>query len=332
MQHLRPLMLMCVLAALLGAHQSLADGIDGVISEGEYPFTIANETDSLQISWHLSGEECYFAVRAQTTGWVAIAFGHEQFMRDADMIIGWVDDQGNDQVLDCYSTGEFGPHPPDTELGGTSDIVSFAVRQGEGVTTMEFKRLLQAADRYDKPLPATGDFEVIWAYGRTDDYRDKHPTAGYAVLNFETTTAAVAETADTVRILLPVHVALMATSFVLLLGGMIVARYFKRKRWWLKTHRLNGMISPMLGVGGVVLGVYMVSLSSGTHIRVIHSVLAVVATALFLLAPVAGLLIFRLKVAAAKRVLRYVHRWAGRSAIVVMLTTIIFGLFQAGIL
>jgi len=48
-------------------------------------------------------------------------------MKDADMITGWVQD-GRVFIVDSYSTGTYGPHPPDKKIGETDDILEKAGR------------------------------------------------------------------------------------------------------------------------------------------------------------------------------------------------------------
>ena len=93
------------------------------------------------------------------------------------MVLGFVSD-GETTVFDLFSTGDFGPHSLDTELGGTDDILEFGGSEDNGFTTIEFKRLLDTGDSFDLPL-STGTHQIIWSYGTTDTVSQKHAVRGY---------------------------------------------------------------------------------------------------------------------------------------------------------
>ena len=93
------------------------------------------------------------------------------------MILGFVSD-GETTIFDMFSIGDFGPHPPDTEQGGTDDILEFGGSEDGSFTTIEFKRLLNTGDRFDLPL-SPGTHTIIWAYGATDTESQRHATRGY---------------------------------------------------------------------------------------------------------------------------------------------------------
>ena len=315
---------------VLGLSGALAEGVDGTISEGEYQATVYVAGGDFQISWRHEGAQYHFGLVARTVGWLAIGFDPEDAMQGADMIVGWVDDQGAAYVLDCYSTGAFGPHPPDTELGGTADILAFAGTQDSEMTVVEFSRRAAVDDRFDKPVPSDGEVQVVWAFANGDDFDEKHDTSGIVVLNMQSGSARGAAMSPR-RILLPIHAISLSTAFLLLLFGMLVARYLKAKRWWLKVHRLNGLLSPLLGLIGVGIGFWMVSTGSGRHFRVPHSIVAAATIVLLAATPLVGYLMLHKRVG-AKKTLRVLHRWVGRLALTAMLATLFLGLFQAGIL
>ena len=86
------------------------------------------------------------------------------------------------EVQDLYSTGDFGPHPLDSEIGGTDDIMEFGGREEGGFTTIEFKRSLTTIDKYDISIQK-GVNRIIWAYGSSDSLTVKHSTRGYGEIN-----------------------------------------------------------------------------------------------------------------------------------------------------
>lgn len=147
---------------------------DGVISADEYQQS--KTYGDFNISWSSDAEYVYIGMSAKTAGWVAIGFGAETLMKNADIIEGAVTG-GKLTVADMFSTGEFGPHPPDLQSGGTDDILASAGKAENGYTTIEFKRKLDTGDRFDKPL-GKGINKIIWAYSNEPVLTIKHSSRG----------------------------------------------------------------------------------------------------------------------------------------------------------
>lgn len=158
---------------------------DGVIGANEYSRSLSLAEGKLEVYWRNDGEYLYMALKGKTTGWVAIGFEPSYAMKDADMVIGWVQD-GGVVVIDAYSTGTYGPHPPDTKLGGSDDILEKAGREENGYTVIEFKRKLNTGDKYDKVLTPGKTVKFIYAMADSDDFTAKHNIAkGYGELTLE---------------------------------------------------------------------------------------------------------------------------------------------------
>src|SRR4030042_3962471 len=151
---------------------------DGVISSGEY--TNVNTYGDYEINWSGDEEYIYIGLKVKTIGWVAFGIQPGTLMKHADMVLGLVSDDKT-TVYDQFSTGDFGPHPPDTELGGTNDILEFGGKEAGGYSTIEFKRALNTGDQYDHQL-LKGVKKIIWAYGSDDQSKIKHVSRGYGEL------------------------------------------------------------------------------------------------------------------------------------------------------
>ena len=325
--------------------------VDGLVTPGEYQATERFENGTVTVSWTIGETLAWFAMSAPTEGWVALGFGAESMMQGADMAIGWVDNAGRAFVLDCFSTGPYGPHPPDTELGGKDNLVTFGASEKDGVTTIEFSRPIAASDTNDKPI-VTGE-SYIWAYGPTDDFDEYHPVAGYGTLGAPDSgatpgsggseasgsatdgsptsgrPAARPRSVSAILIYVLPHALPMVLSFILMTAGMLVARYGKKNKKWLAIHKPLGAGGALLGILGLVLGFRMVALSTGIHFRVPHAWLGATTLVLAVAAPILGQAMFKVKKNKAE--VRKAHRWVGRLAILLMLLTIISGLFQSGI-
>jgi len=120
-------------------------------------------------------------MKANTEGWIAVALQPGQRMKDADMVLGFVKD-GEATVYDQFSTGNFGPHSPDSELGGTNDVTEFGGQEEAGFTTIEYKRKLDTGDKYDHSF-AAGVNKIIWAWGTDDNQSLKHSKRGYGEID-----------------------------------------------------------------------------------------------------------------------------------------------------
>ena len=104
-------------------------------------------------------------------------------MANADMIFGFVEASGSVKAVDAWSTGIFGPHPPDTEQGGKDSILSFAGARSDNRVLFEFSRALDTGDKFDKVIPTTGSFKIIWAQSQNMGFTAKHSKAGSATLD-----------------------------------------------------------------------------------------------------------------------------------------------------
>ena len=67
-----------------------------------------------------------------------------------------------------YSTGAFGPHTPDQQLGGTNDLIETGGSEASGFTIIELKRKLNTGDKYDKSFTKGQNINIIWSVGPSD--------------------------------------------------------------------------------------------------------------------------------------------------------------------
>jgi hypothetical protein len=125
-----------------------------------------------------------------------------------------------------------------------------------------------------------------------------------------------------------IHGALMGTALTLMLIGALVARLFKKKRWWLKAHKVISPLGALFAIFGLSMALYMVSLSSGMHFRVPHAILGLITILLVFTTPILGFLQFRVK--GKRAMIRNAHRWVARVTLLLMIIVVISGLSQAG--
>ena len=153
---------------------------DGVITDGEY--TGVKSFGDYEIYWNGDEQYMYIGMRAKTSGWLALGIQPGTGMKDADMVMGVVSD-GEATIYDLLCIGDYGPHSPDTELGGTNDILEFGGQEVDGYTVIEFKRLLDTGDQYDLPV-YRGTNKIIWSYSLDEQSSKKHVSRGYGEIDF----------------------------------------------------------------------------------------------------------------------------------------------------
>jgi len=323
-------LLIALILACAASPLAAAPSIDGIVSEGEYALSTSFLDGTVTVSWSIEGSSASFAVSARTAGWVALGFGALQMMEGADMAIGSAPAGGEGRVVDSLSTGPTGPHPADVLQDGRQSLEAAAVRETDGVTVMEFRRPLAADDAADKPV-AAGD-RFIWAFGGDDDTDSFHAAAGAGVLSSAAgagQSAARAPILDRLLYVLP-HALPLVLSFLLMTTGMLIARYGKKNKRWLAIHRPMGIIAGLLGLVGLILGIRMVALGGGAHLRVLHAWVGAATLVAVAAAPLLGQGMFWARKGKAE--IRKAHRWVGRAAILMMALTIVLGLAQAGII
>jgi DOMON domain len=144
---------------------------DGVIMDNEY--TKYQRMGQLDVFSRIEGDSVILGIRAVTKGWFAIGIDPDAAMKGADILLCYIKGDGQVELIDMYSTGTYGPHPPDTQQGGTSDVMMVSGSEQNGVMTVEFQRKLNTGDRYDKQL-RLGENIMIWSIGATNNIQMRH--------------------------------------------------------------------------------------------------------------------------------------------------------------
>lgn len=132
------------------------------------------EVKDFVFQWRILGENIDIILSAPTTGWIAVGFDPSRMMKDADILIGYVE---NNEVFmrDDFGAGNT-KHKADTELGGTDDITITGGSEIDGKTTLEFSIPLNSRDSNDRILEQGEEYKLIFAYGKKDDFVSYHKT------------------------------------------------------------------------------------------------------------------------------------------------------------
>ncbi|MDO9539193.1 MAG: DOMON domain-containing protein [Methanocalculus sp.] len=149
---------------------------DGIISAGEYQYS-QRLSDSMQIHWATTDTMIRLAVVGRTPGWVGIGFGTSRMNVGVDYIFGYP--EGDDLVVqDMYGENPRCPMQPDSAIGGTDDILRYGGRQADGVTTIEFERLLNTGDSFDHILRFDEEIPIIWSLSDSASIGVQHRERG----------------------------------------------------------------------------------------------------------------------------------------------------------
>jgi len=157
---------------------------DGIITQNEYKNNKEDGNGRFTVYWFNDEEYIYMALKGQTSGWVSIGFEPTFAMNNADMVFGWLSG-GTPTILDLYSTGAFGPHPPDQQLGGTNDLIETGGSEDSGFTIIELKRKLNTGDKYDKSFTKGQNINIIWGLGPSDSLDSPHTTKGSSTIKLD---------------------------------------------------------------------------------------------------------------------------------------------------
>lgn len=124
------------------------------------------------------------------------------------------------------------------------------------------------------------------------------------------------------------HAIFMSLAFLLMLTAVVVAHFFRKKKWWLKIHKPLGVTAGLSSIFGLIFTVLFVILAGGGHFQALHSWFGISAFLLAIAAPILGQAY--LKGGKHKALLKKMHPIVGGLALLLMLLSIIMGLRLAG--
>ena len=128
--------------------------------------------------------------------------------------------------------------------------------------------------------------------------------------------------------LIVVHLLLMFAASLCLLAGVGLARFGRKRKFWLRGHKnLNSAGGILLTAGGVMAFVNII-LTGSDHLAELHHRIGFIALMLTFLTVFLGF--YSLK-ASNKSVFRAVHRWSGRLSPIAILAALTLGLSMIGI-
>lgn len=120
------------------------------------------------------------------------------------------------------------------------------------------------------------------------------------------------------------HPLMNSVALMIFLCGVFIARYWKRKKWWTQAHvalQISGIAVLAAGTS-VMISV----IGQGHHLNVPHAYIGMVTIASLLISACGG--VVALNVPSITKIVRPIHRWAGRVSAFMMLVTISSGIIM----
>ncbi|TFG45432.1 MAG: hypothetical protein E4H31_02720 [Dehalococcoidia bacterium] len=122
-------------------------------------------------------------IKVKTIGWVAIALSPMLSKNGSDLWIFAVAADGTVTAIDSHDPGYGGGHPSDSPYG-TDDLFDITGNEVNGVTTIEFKRLINTGDTRDVRI-VEGPNPFLFAFGSTDNIYEEHNYIGFGTITAE---------------------------------------------------------------------------------------------------------------------------------------------------
>jgi hypothetical protein len=223
------------------------------VESGEYPNRLRQAEGRYLLFWRVEGRLIHMAISAQTEGWVALGLDPVVVMDNADMILGWVEEDRSAHVMDARSLGPNGPFVSDERTGGSDDILASAGVQRAGRTTIEFSRLLDTGDEMDASIRTGGGNRIIWAYGADDDITGRYERFGQTYLRPEAS-SEVSLLAPASR---PTFIVLLVAAFLLMAATVVIVLGAGGLRGWFAAHQVTGWVAVLLAGYGSQAAVRM---------------------------------------------------------------------------
>ena len=144
----------------------------GTAISGDQGYTYKIQVEKMAFNWAVKDNQLHVKLSAETEGWIGIGFNPTEQMRDANFIIGFVQN-GAVTVTDHHGV-ENKVHKEDTDLGGSSNVIAESGTEGPSGTEVAFAVPLSSEDTLDKPIDPDKDISVLLAYGRSDRLVQQH--------------------------------------------------------------------------------------------------------------------------------------------------------------
>jgi hypothetical protein len=130
------------------------------------------KTGDFSLMWMVDGANLNVKLSAPVEGWVAVGFAPTNKMKDANIIIGYVEN-GNVVIEDHFGNSPIS-HKSDVSADGKDNLTSISGTEKNGVTEISFTIPLNSGDPNDRVLVPGESYKVIFASYSKDKITIKH--------------------------------------------------------------------------------------------------------------------------------------------------------------
>ena len=131
-----------------------------------------------------------------------------------------------------------------------------------------------------------------------------------------------------------IHLGLMISVFLISLTAGFIAKFLRKKNWWLKTHKLLNQIKTVLAIFGFIIAILMVNNYGLNHFSTIHGLIGLFVFILILFQSTAGFIVTNKSLNNSKilqkgnilKILRVIHKNSGLIIILLILINLSIGL------
>merc|ERR1712137_337518 len=261
----------------------------------------SNQTELLGgkivLSWSVNeeNEDINFDVEVSGTGWVAIGLASSAGnMVGADAMIGAV--VNGQAVIQDYKINQRNVGCPgvcpDTEQGGTNDIMNASGYEQDGKTYLSWRRKWNTGDSHDEVIVKDTATSIIFAMSSSDTLGYHGSNKGAAEVNFFTggvSTLAVEE--DDFGAVIIIHAVFMFVAWTVIFPLGVVTVRFCRKilpRWWFRLHMFIQYFGVLMIIVALILAVEVAAPGNHEHIDSAHSIVGLIAIGLAIIVPALG--------------------------------------------
>ncbi|KAL4218774.1 hypothetical protein ACF0H5_021361 [Mactra antiquata] len=133
--------------------------------------TILDANDNYVLFWNFNDTHVTFETHVRTRGWVGFGLSTNGKMFPADVIVGWVNDDGTSHFSDRHTVG----HSPPV-MDNSQDWHLLLAQENDFGTVLKFVRKINTCDDNEDEKIQEGTSRVIFAYGTSDPANENSVT------------------------------------------------------------------------------------------------------------------------------------------------------------
>ncbi|XP_042880997.1 uncharacterized protein LOC122258825 [Penaeus japonicus] len=124
---------------------------------------VMDQEEAYVMLWTPREKDVVFEVQVKTAGYVGLGFSPNGGMKGADIVLGWVTDEGEVMLQDRYATGYTMPTKDSSQ-----DVELLGGYQNDTHTVLRFSKPLDSCDTEEDRKLSSDTIRIIWAYGYED--------------------------------------------------------------------------------------------------------------------------------------------------------------------